>query len=110
MNEDTAAFPTRLRVLREHLGHDVPTFARLVNLSPRTLAKHESGTGQTAKTGTVLAICDATGCSTDWLLTGRRRHDLPRDDTKPMFRRPPTVTVCTERPSTGSRAAARDRP
>lgn len=37
-------------------------------------------------TGTLLAICDATNASMDWLMTGRRNTHLPRDDTKPMFR------------------------
>ena len=86
MNDDTAAFPARLRMLREHLGHDDPTFARLVNLSPRTIAKHESGAGPKVRTRTVLAICDATGVSTDWLMTGRLRCDLERVDKVPAFR------------------------
>lgn len=85
-DDPLAALPARLRTLREHLGHDVRTFAKLVNLSPRTIRAHEAGTAGKIRTGTMMAICETTGCSIDWLITGSLGCDEPRDDSTPKFR------------------------
>ena len=86
MSDELAALPARLRTLREHLGYDVPTFAGLVSLSPRTIRAHEAGTAGKIRTGTMMAISDATGVSIDWLMLGRVGCEGPRDDSTPKSR------------------------
>lgn len=77
-----AALPARLRALREHFGQDVRTFAAFVGLSHKTSRAHEAGTAGKIRTGTMMAISGATGCSIDWLCSAvsgaRGRATTPR--------------------------------
>ncbi|MCD6405389.1 MAG: hypothetical protein J7M19_06150 [Planctomycetes bacterium] len=64
-------FPFRLQQLRG--TRDIPSFARRIGFSERTLRSLEDWRRARASFSVVQQIANATGCDFEWLMTGRGR-------------------------------------
>ncbi len=72
----------RIRGIREELHMSRNMFSEKVNISESYLAQLELG-NKSIGMNTLIAICDYTGCSADYLLFGEHGHN---DTSKKIIR------------------------
>lgn len=65
-------------MLRAVLGHTQADWARVLRINPQILNKWEQGVRH-PNIETLVAICDLTGCTLDFIFRGRLGADISRE-------------------------------
>jgi transcriptional regulator with XRE-family HTH domain len=76
--ETLVAVGSRLRMLREVLGHTQADWARALLIKPQMLNKWEQGSRQ-PNVETLILICASTGCTLDFVFRGRLGADMKQE-------------------------------